>query len=139
MAIKCLWRHQWYSACANPVIYGFLNENFSKEFRLIWQWWKEQFKKVIRFLFPGLLKPDDPSTVLVQPVVIINEGQCVPDNETLSNAVELKQIKKCEKLIFKNNSKKQIRFKIHFAVNCDVICQCYILPTPITKSKLLFF
>ena len=21
------------SACANPVIYGFLNENFSKEFR----------------------------------------------------------------------------------------------------------
>ena len=23
------------SACANPVIYGFLNENFSKEFRCV--------------------------------------------------------------------------------------------------------
>ena len=23
------------SACANPVIYGFLNENFSKEFRYV--------------------------------------------------------------------------------------------------------
>ncbi|QQP41876.1 Uncharacterized protein FKW44_016371, partial [Caligus rogercresseyi] len=28
------------SACANPVIYGFLNENFSKEFKQIGLWWK---------------------------------------------------------------------------------------------------
>lgn len=27
------------SACANPVIYGFLNENFSKEFTAIGKWW----------------------------------------------------------------------------------------------------
>ena len=30
------------SACANPVIYGFLNENFSKEFIAIGRWWAER-------------------------------------------------------------------------------------------------
>jgi hypothetical protein len=78
------------SACANPVIYGFLNENFSKEFRLIWQWWKERIKNVIRCIFPGLLLPEDPTAVVVQPVIVVKD----PDNDTISNAVELKQIKK---------------------------------------------
>ena len=25
------------SACANPVLYGFLNENFKKEFVILWE------------------------------------------------------------------------------------------------------
>ncbi|CAB4063298.1 NPFR [Lepeophtheirus salmonis] len=32
------------SACANPVIYGFLNENFSKEFKQIGLWWKTKIQ-----------------------------------------------------------------------------------------------
>jgi hypothetical protein len=34
------------SACANPVIYGFLNENFSKEFLAIGKWWMDRGKCV---------------------------------------------------------------------------------------------
>ena len=81
------------SACANPVIYGFLNENFSKEFRLIWLWWKDWIKQVIRIIFPGLLRPDDPSTMVVQPVVIVVDHDGA-DHDTISNAMEMKQIKK---------------------------------------------
>ncbi len=32
------------SACANPVIYGFLNENFSKEFVAIGRWWVDKLR-----------------------------------------------------------------------------------------------
>ena len=81
------------SACANPVIYGFLNENFSKEFRLIWLWWKDWIKQVIRIIFPGLLRPDDPLTMVVQPVVIVVDHDGA-DHDTISNAMEMKQIKK---------------------------------------------
>ena len=77
------------SACANPVIYGFLNENFSKEFRLIWQWWNDRIKNCIRFLFPGLIKPDDPGATVVEQVVIINDAD-LQEKDTISNAVELK-------------------------------------------------
>ena len=80
------------SACANPIIYGFLNENFSKEFRLIWQWWKDKSIQAVRLIFPSLIRPEDPGTVAVQPVVVVvnKDG----DQDSVSNAVELKQIKK---------------------------------------------
>jgi hypothetical protein len=37
-----------------------------------------------------LLLPEDPTAVVVQPVIVVKD----PDNDTISNAVELKQIKK---------------------------------------------
>ena len=43
------------SACANPVIYGFLNENFSKEFRLIGQWWKVKLRSICSCIISNLL------------------------------------------------------------------------------------
>ncbi|XP_059091536.1 neuropeptide F receptor-like [Tigriopus californicus] len=46
------------SACANPVIYGFLNENFAKEFAAIGHWWSDGFRwvgKVVGLLPKGSL------------------------------------------------------------------------------------
>ena len=33
------------SACANPILYGFLNENFKKEFNLMFQNVREIFQR----------------------------------------------------------------------------------------------
>ncbi len=41
------------SACANPVIYGFLNENFSKEFQAIGRWWLDRGKALFGWCAPG--------------------------------------------------------------------------------------
>lgn len=54
------------SACANPVIYGFLNENFSKEFRLIGEWWKDRIIDTLKLCCPkvGRLASNPTMTLL---------------------------------------------------------------------------
>jgi hypothetical protein len=53
------------SACANPVIYGFLNENFSKEFRLIGEWWKDVIINTFKLCCPGVGRlTSNPTTII---------------------------------------------------------------------------
>ena len=58
------------SACANPVIYGFLNENFSKEFKAIYA----EVQGVVR----RCSRRQSRSSVVV---VVAGNHQHVPDNE----------------------------------------------------------